>query len=156
MPVTSGTGRDKDTLHNVRATGEYVVHIVPWALRERMNETSADFPPEVDEFEVSGLTKAPSVKVKPWRVLEAPIAFECELYKIVEHGEGPYHANYVIGKVVYLHIAEAVMEGKYVDAAKLDAIARLGGANYTRVTRGSIFGMPRPASPPGSVPPPPK
>ncbi len=156
MPVTSGTGRDKDTLHNVRATGEYVVHIVPWALRERMNVTSADFPPEVDEFEVSGLTKAPSVKVKPWRVLEAPIAFECELYKIVEHGEGPYHANYVIGKVVYLHIAEAVMEGKYVDAAKLDAIARLGGANYTRVTRGSIFGMPRPASPPGSVPPPPK
>ena len=113
-----------------------------------MNQASADFPPEVDEFEVAGFTKVPSVKVKPWRALECPIALECQLFQIVEHGEGPYHANYVIGQVVYLHIAEAVMEGKYVDAAKLDAIARLGGPNYTRVTRESIFGMPRPASPP--------
>jgi flavin reductase (DIM6/NTAB) family NADH-FMN oxidoreductase RutF len=147
MPVTSGANRDKDTLHNVRETGEYVVHIVPWPLRERMNQASADYPPGVDEFVEAGFTKAPSVKVKPWRAAECPIALECRLWKVVEHGEGPYHANYVIGEVVYFHVAEAVMTGARVDAAKLDAIARLGGPNYTRVTAESIFAMPRPASP---------
>ena len=147
MPVTGGTNRDKDTLHNVRATGEYVIHIVPWAIRERMNAASADFPPEVDEFEVAGFTKVASVRVKPWRVLECPIALECRLFRIVEHGSGPYHANYVIGEVVYLHIAEAVLTGTRVDAAKLDAIARLGGPNYTRVTEASIFSLPRPVLP---------
>lgn len=147
MPVTSGTNRDKDTLHNVRETGEYVIHIVPWALRERMNVASGDFPPEVDEFEVAGFTKTPSLKVKPWRVLECPIALECRLFQIIQHGTGPYHANYVIGEVVHLQIAEAVLTGKQVDPAKLDAIARLGGPNYTRVTLESIFALPRPQTP---------
>jgi flavin reductase (DIM6/NTAB) family NADH-FMN oxidoreductase RutF len=147
MPVTAGTNRDKDTLHNVRETREYVIHIVPWALREKMNQASADYPPEVDEFEMAGFTKVPSVKVKPWRAAECPIALECRLFRIVEHGEGPYHANYVIGEVVLLHLAEAVLSGGRVDAAKLDAIARLGGPYYTRVTPDSIFGMPRPVLP---------
>jgi flavin reductase (DIM6/NTAB) family NADH-FMN oxidoreductase RutF len=145
--VTSGLGRDKDTLHNVRETGEYVVHIVPWALRERMNQASADYSPEVDEFEAAGFTKTPSVRVKPWRAAECPIAMECRLFQILEHGSGPLRANYIIGEVVLFHIAEAVLAGGRVDAAKLDAIGRLGGANYTRVTPDSMFGMPRPALP---------
>jgi flavin reductase (DIM6/NTAB) family NADH-FMN oxidoreductase RutF len=148
MPVTSGANRDKDTLHNVRETGEYVIHIVPWALREPMNRTSADFPPDVDEFERAGFTKAPSARVKPWRAAECPLAMECRLYRIVEHGEGPYHANYVIGEVVYFHLLERLLDAKgRVDAAKLDPIARLGGPNYTRVTPESIFPMPRPPAP---------
>jgi flavin reductase (DIM6/NTAB) family NADH-FMN oxidoreductase RutF len=147
MPVTSGGNRNKDTLHNVRATGEYVIHIVPFALRERMNLTSADYAPEIDEFEAAGFTKAPSVRVKPWRAAECPIAMECRLHQIIEHGTGPYHANYVIGEVVYMQIAERVLSGDRVDAAKLDAIARLGGPNYTRVTRDSIFSLPRPTYP---------
>ena len=145
--VTSGAGRDKDTLHNVRETGEYVVHIVPWSVRERMNQASAEYPPDVDEFEAAGFTKAPSVRVKPWRALECPIAMECRLFRILEHGSGPYRANYVIGEVLLFHVAETVLAGDRVDAAKLDAIARLGGPNYTRVTPDSIFGMPRPAPP---------
>ena len=147
MPVTSGSNRDKDTLHNVRETGEYVVHVVPWALREKMNQASADYPPDVDEFVEAGFTKVASVKVKPWRAAECPIALECKLFKIVEHGEGPYHGNYVIGEVLYFHLAESVLTGGRVDAAKLDAIARLGGPGYTRVTRESIFRMPRPVLP---------
>ena len=149
MPVTSGGNHDKDTLENVRETGEYVIHIVPWALRERMNQASAEYPPEVDEFVEAGFTKVQSVKVKPWRAAECPIAIECRLFRIVEHGAGPYHANYVIGEVVYFHLAEAVLAGSHVDFAKLDAIARLGGPQYTRVTRESIFAMPRPALPRG-------
>ena len=145
--VTSGAGRDKDTLHNVRATGEYVVHIAPYGLRERMNQASADYPPEVDEFEMAGFTKAPSVRVKPWRAAECPIAMECRLFKIVEHGEGAYRANYVIGEVLLFHIAESVLNGLRVDSASLDAIARLGGPNYTHVTKESVFAMPRPVLP---------
>ena len=148
MPVTTGTNRDKDTLHNVRETREYVVHIVPWTIRERMNQASADYLPDEDEFEMAGFTKVPSVRVKPWRAADCPIALECRLFQIVEHGEGPYHANYVIGEVVYFHIAESVLSGDRVDAAKLDAIARLGGPHYTRVTPASIFSMPRPTLPP--------
>jgi len=148
-PVTSGANRDKDTLHNVRETGEYVVHIVPWSLRERMNQASADYPPEIDEFEAAGFTKTPSARVKPWRAAECPIAMECRLFRIVEHGAGPYHANYVIGEVVYFHLAERVMSGHRVDAAKVEAIGRLGGPNYTRVTADSIFAMPRPTLPGG-------
>jgi flavin reductase (DIM6/NTAB) family NADH-FMN oxidoreductase RutF len=145
--VTSGAGRDKDTLHNVRETGEYVVHIVPWSMRERMNQASADYPPEVDEFEAAGFTKVPSVRVKPWRAAECLIAMECRLFQILVHGEGPFRANYIIGEVVLFHIAEAVLSGGRVDTAKLDAIARLGGANYTRVTPETMFGMPRPPLP---------
>jgi len=146
-PVTSGAGRDKDTLDNVRATGEYVVHIAPWPIRERMNQTSADYAPEVDEFEKAGFTKAASVRVKPWRVAECPIAMECRLFRILEHGSGPLRANYVIGEVVYFHIDEALMKNGRVDSAAIDAIGRLGGPMYTRVTRESVFNLARPAPP---------
>jgi flavin reductase (DIM6/NTAB) family NADH-FMN oxidoreductase RutF len=151
-PVTSGASRDKDTLHNVRATREYVVHISPWPLRERMNQASADYPPEVDEFEAAGFTKVKSVRVRPWRAGECPIAMECRLHQIVEHGEGPLHANYVIGEVVYFHIDEALLNGLRVDSGAIDAIGRLGGPNYTRVTRESIFSLPRPTMPAPSPP----
>ena len=147
-PVTSGAGRDKDTLHNVRATEEYVVHIAPWPLRERMNQASADYPPEVDEFGEAGFTKVPSVKVKPWRAAECPIAMECRLFKIVQHGDGPLRANYVIGEVVYFHIAESLMREGRVDSVAIDAIGRLGGPMYTRVTKESVFHLPRPTLPP--------
>ena len=145
--VTSGAGRDKDTLHNVRATGEYVVHISPYGLRERMNQASADYPPEVDEFEKAGFTKVPSVRVKPWRAAECPIAMECRLHQIVLHGEGPFHASYVIGEVVLFHVAESLLTGLRVDSASIDAIGRLGGPNYTRVTKESVFSLARPTLP---------
>jgi flavin reductase (DIM6/NTAB) family NADH-FMN oxidoreductase RutF len=143
-PVTSGAGRDKDTLHNVRATGEYVVHIVRWGIRERMNQASAEYPPEVDEFEAAGFTKVPSMKVKPWRAAECPIAMECRLFRIVEHGEGPLRANYVIGEVLYFHIEESLLQDGRVQSPAIDAIGRLGGPLYTRVSGESVFNMPRP------------
>jgi len=146
-PVTSGALRDKDTLHNVRATREYVVHIVDWEVRERMNQASAEVPPEVDEFELAGFTKVASTRVKPWRAAECPIAMECRLFQIVEHGEGAFRANYVIGEVVYFHIRESLLKGLRVDSGAIGAIARLGGPNYTRVTPETIFAMPRPVAP---------
>jgi flavin reductase (DIM6/NTAB) family NADH-FMN oxidoreductase RutF len=146
-PVTSGGGRDKDTLNNVGETGEYVIHIVPWALREGMNQASADYPPDVDEFEAAGFTKVASVRVKPWRAAECPIAMECRLFQIVQHGDGALRANYVIGEVVHFHIEESLFTNGRVDSSAIDAIARLGGPNYTRVTRESVFSMARPPMP---------
>jgi flavin reductase (DIM6/NTAB) family NADH-FMN oxidoreductase RutF len=146
-PVRSMALHEKDTLRNVRETGEYVVHIAPYGLRERMNQASADYPPEVDEFEMSGLTKAKSERVRPWRVAECPIAMECRLYRIVTHGDGPLAANYVIGEVVYFHILESLMADGRVNSAAIDAIGRLGGPAYTRVTPESVFHLPRPPLP---------
>jgi len=114
-----------------------------------MNQASADYAPEVDEFVEAAFTKAPSVKVKPWRAAECPVAMECRLFKIVEHGSGPLRANYVIGEVVYFHIAEALLNGLRVDSAALDAIGRLGGPMYTHVTKESVFNLPRPQLPTG-------
>ncbi len=146
-PVTSGTGRDKDTLNNVRATREYVVHIAPWSLRERMNQSSADYPPDADEFVEAGFTKVASKRVKPWRVAESPVAMECRLFRIVEHGSGPLRANYVIGEVVYFHIAESLFVNGRIDYGALDAIGRLGGPLYTHVTKESVFSLARPVLP---------
>jgi flavin reductase (DIM6/NTAB) family NADH-FMN oxidoreductase RutF len=114
-----------------------------------MNQASADYPPEVSEFEKAGFTKAPSVKVKPWRAVECPVAMECRLFQIVEHGSGPLRANYVIGEVVYFHIAESLFVNGRIDSSALDAIGRLGGPLYTRVTKESVFNLPRPALPQG-------
>jgi len=146
-PVTSGAGRDKDTLNNIRATREYVVHIATWGLREKMNQSSADYAPEVDEFVEAGFTKVASKKVKPWRVAESPVAMECRLFQIVEHGSGPLRANYVIGEVVYFHIAESLFVKGRIDYAALDAIGRLGGPLYTHVTQESVFKLARPVLP---------
>jgi flavin reductase (DIM6/NTAB) family NADH-FMN oxidoreductase RutF len=146
-PVTRRDAGFKDTLRNVEETGEYVVHIAPYPLRERMNATSFEYPPDVDEFEIGGFTKVPSLRVKPWRAEECPVAMECRLYQIVRHGTGPHAANYVIGEIVYFHISEAVLSADRVDPAKLMPIGRLGGPLYTHVTPDSIFRLPRPAAP---------
>jgi len=128
----------------VRATKEYVVHIAPWGIREKMNQSSAEYAPEVDEFSEAGFTKVASKRVKAWRVAECPVAMECRLFQIVEHGSGPLRANYVIGEVVYMHIAESVLVNGRIDYGALDAIGRLGGPKYTRVTKESIFQLARP------------
>jgi flavin reductase (DIM6/NTAB) family NADH-FMN oxidoreductase RutF len=101
----------------------------------------------VDEFEIGGFTKVPSVKVKPWRVAECPIAMECRLYQVVHHGAGPQSANYVIGEVVYFHVQEALLTEGRVDPVKLAPIGRLAGPFYTHVTPESILRLPRPTGP---------
>ena len=79
----------KDTTVNIEQTGEFVYNMVTYDLREKMNITAAAFPPDVDEFERAGLTKAPSVVVKPWRIAESPIQMECVYVQTIRlPGEG--------------------------------------------------------------------
>ena len=127
-------GGQKDTLHNIRATGEYVINFVTEPLAERMNITATEVPAEVNEFERAGLTATPSAVVAPPRVAESPIHFECKLREIVVINDEPGGGSLVIGTVVHMHYDESVYRsGNYVDIEAYRAIGRLAGAGYCRV-----------------------
>jgi flavin reductase (DIM6/NTAB) family NADH-FMN oxidoreductase RutF len=130
---------DKDTVNNVRATGDFVFHVVDHAMTERMNLTSASAPPHVSEFALAGLDQVPSMRVGSPRVVGAPVAMECVLDRIIEIG----NSRMVLGTVVQLHIAERVWDERgRVDPGLLYAVARMGGATYA--TTRDRFDLTRP------------
>lgn len=136
-------GSKKDTLINVEATREFVVNIVPFALAEPMNATSAEYDYEQNEFEKIGIAQLPSTKVKPPRVKDSPVQLECELTQVVSIGTGPMAGNLVIGKILWMNISDGVLnEKKEIDPRKLDAIGRMGGIGYARTT--DLFDVARP------------
>ena len=127
-------GQRKDTAVNIEATGEFVYNIVPYALRNAMDISATPFPPEVDEFEKAGLTKAPCELVKPCRVAESPINLECKFVQtIVLPGDSKTGTvDVMIGKVVGVHIDDSVIlpNGK-IDMEKIQPLARMGYSDYT-------------------------
>ncbi|MBL9214723.1 MAG: flavin reductase family protein [Opitutaceae bacterium] len=136
-------GRKKDTIVNVEQVPEFVVNIVPYALREPMNQTSAPLPHGESEFERFGIAAAPSARIRPPRVAESPVAFECKVDRIVRVGEGPLAGNIVIGTVLCAHVSESVLDAEgHLDPRKLDTIGRMGGDFYTRTTE--LFTIRRP------------
>lgn len=129
-------GRRKDSVANAEATGEFVWNMATYALREAVNVTAEQVPPEVDEFERAGLTKAPSRKVRPARVAESPIHFECVVLNTLRFpGTPPMgSADVVFGRVVAIHIADDAIDGRgLVDVLKLQPLARMGYYDYTWV-----------------------
>ena len=126
-------GARKDTLRNVEATREFVVNLVPFALAEAMNATSASLPHGESEFERFGIGSSPSARVRPPRVAASPVAMECTLDRTVTVGEGPLAGNVVFGRIVHAHLDDSVLgaDGR-PDPAKLDLIGRLGGEGYVR------------------------
>ena len=143
-PTSKRSGELKHTLQNIAATGEYVINIVTYAMREPMNVTSIEFPDGVSEWEESGFVPAPSLKVKPARVAASPISLECRLHQIVTHGSGPLSANYVIGEIVAFRIAAEILdETGAIDPRKVNAIARLGGDWYARADEAALFELKR-------------
>lgn len=137
-------GRVKDTAANLALLPHFVVHICNGPLAPQMVQTSAEYPPEVDEIKEAGLTVIPSVNSKVPRVAEAPVAMECELVRTLELGEGP--SSIFIGEVTFLHICEEILKEHQgrpkVDIVKLDPLARLGLRGYA--TMGEYFELPRP------------
>lgn len=124
----------KDTLINVRQTGEFVVNIVTEDLLKAMNDTSIEAPSEFNEFEFAGLTLSPSVTVRPPRVLESPIHFECKVNQIVDINNAPGGGSIVIGTITHIHAEERVMLGTdKINLTALQPIGRLMGAAYCRV-----------------------
>jgi flavin reductase (DIM6/NTAB) family NADH-FMN oxidoreductase RutF len=137
-----GTLPHKDTLHNISVTREFVVNIVSEEFAQQMNSTSAEFPPEVDEFEAASLTPIPSDLVKPPRVKESHVHMECRLYLLVEVGGEDGSGNLVLGEVLRFHIDDQYFQDFKIDPDRLRAIGRMGGATYTRTT--DRFDLPRP------------
>ncbi len=141
--IRTHDGAQKDSLRNVRETGEFVVNIVTFALAEAMNLTSGEYDSDINEFERAALTPFPSLTVRPPRVAESPIHFECQVAHILDLSDEPGGGSVVVGRVTHLHVDESVMLGdNKIDVTKLDPIGRMAGSNYTRI--GEIFSLERP------------
>jgi len=141
--VRSGDA-NKDTLNNVLATGQFVVNLATEELADAMNATSVNLPPNGNEFDYAGLTAVPSVMVKPFRVKESPVHFECEVvhhYSLEDHKDGG--ATIIIGRIVMFHIEDAILlNDSKINMETYRPIARLAGTNYAKL--GEIFSIKRP------------
>ncbi len=138
------TGQFKDTVTNVAETGEFVVNLATWDLREAMNLTSAHLPRGQDEFTHAGLTAVPGVIVRAPRVAESPVALECRWFKTVDlpDNDGDIQNQMVIGRVVGVHIDDRFIVERRVNTAAMQPIARLGYSEYAVVN--DVFRMRRP------------
>ncbi|MCU0709026.1 MAG: flavin reductase family protein [Pirellula sp.] len=142
-PTLKRDATKKDTLLNIEATKEYVIHASTEAHAEQINASSAPFPPEQSEVEQLQLPVLPSQYVRVPRLAEAAWALECKLLEIRSYGDGPIAANLIIGQVLAMHIDDAVLgEDGLPDPRRLKAIARLGAEYWCR-TR-DLFELPRP------------
>ena len=133
----------KDTLANIRASGELVVNIVSESIAAQMNRCAGEYPPDVDEFEVSGLTPVASDLVRPPRVGESPVAMECRLRQVIEVSPRPGGASLVLGEVVRFHVDDRILRDGRIDQDALAAVGRMSGQTYCR-TR-DRFTLVRPA-----------
>jgi len=131
-PLRKANGRPKDTLNNIEHTGEFVVNIVSEEFIRQVNTTSAEFPADVDEFQVSGLTPVPGDLVKAPRVKESHVSMECRLFRIFEISNKPSGGSIVTGEIVRLHVDDAYIENYQIDPGKLKAVGRMAGATYVR------------------------
>jgi len=135
-------GEPKDTLRNIRETKEFVVNVVTYELAEAMNLTSGDYDASINEFEVAKVASAPSKVVRPRRVAESPVSFECKLHQILDFNPAPEGGSLVIGEIVSIHISERHLKEGRLDRNSLDLIGRMGGMQYARTTQ--RFEMARP------------
>ena len=127
-------GLTKDTLNNIQETKEFVVNLVSEEISEPMVACSTDYDREIDEFEVSGLTPIDSIKVKPPRVKESKVSFECNLNTVIEIGKAEPGAGFVVlGTIVMFHIDDMVYKDGHIDLEALNPIGRLAGNSYTRI-----------------------
>jgi flavin reductase (DIM6/NTAB) family NADH-FMN oxidoreductase RutF len=135
-------GQKKDTLRNIEFTKDFVINAVDASMAEAMNQASADYPSNVDEFKEARLTPVTSDLVRAPRVAESPIHMECKLVQILEFGERMTASNVVIGEVVLVHVRDELWAGDQIDISKWKPIGRLGGQLYCRMT--DRFEMKRP------------
>lgn len=138
----------KDTLRNVHETREFVANVVTFDVVEEMNLTSGEYDPSVNEFELAKLTMTPSKLVRPPRVGESPVNFECKLYDILRFGTDETGGSFVIGEIVSVHVHDEVLRDGKINAGSLDLVARMGGRQYCRAT--DRFELTRPQRKPKS------
>ena len=137
-PAFSGrTGNAKDTLNNILDTKEFTLSVVSFDMVEQMNICAAEFGPEVDEFEKSGLTKHPTKIVSTPGVAESPIILECQFTQHIQFSDQPAGGNLLLGEIVYFHARENMYdESGKIDPHKIDQVARMGYNWYSRANQG--------------------
>lgn len=146
-PTLNKHAQPKDSLRNCRETGEFVVNLLTRRLADGMNAAAAEFPPGQSEWPASGFAPLASHLIRPPRVAECPIHFECRVHRIVEHGDGPNAAVYVIGEVLMIHVDPGLLRDGKLDPMLFRPIARLGGADYLDRDGDRTFTLPRPQAP---------
>ncbi len=130
----------KDTLSNVEATGELVINVVPYSIARQMAVASIQFPKGISEFDKSGLTPLPAELVRPYRVKEPPVHFECKLERVIPLGGEGGAGHLVICRIVRLHVSEAVFDDRgRISPHKLDLLGRLGRAFYVRASGEAVY-----------------
>ncbi len=144
LKSVDGAPTEKDTLRNIRATGEFVVNIVSRSLVEKMNQTSFDYAPTESEFDAVGLTRAPSSLVKPKRVAESLVNYECKLVQIIDFGKEVQSGSLILGEIVMTHLDERIFKNGKIDMAELNPVGRLGGLWYSGIE--DRFELKRPAA----------
>ena len=149
-PMRKDNGGKKDTLVNVEQTGEFVISLVTEDIAAQMNITSGAYPPEVDEFQKSGLTPVPSDLVKPPRVAESPFHLECRMTQIISFGQPEATAEMVMGTILRIHIQDNFYKDGLADINTAHLIGRMGSGIYTKTH--DLFKM-QPGGNLGAVPP---
>lgn len=135
----------KDTLNNVKLVPEVVINAVNYEMVEQVSLASCEYPENIDEFVKSGLTPLASDIVKPFRVEESPVSFECKVNSIIETGLEGGAGNLVICQILKVHIKHDVLnDSGRIDTNKIDLVGRLGGDWYSRTNLTSIFEVPKP------------
>jgi flavin reductase (DIM6/NTAB) family NADH-FMN oxidoreductase RutF len=136
----------KHTLENVLATKEVVINIVNYDIVQQMSLSSTEYPEGVNEFEKAGFTMLPSDKIKPFRVAESPVQFECKVQDVIFTGAEGGAGNLIICEVVKIHVLEAILDANgAIDQYKIDLVARAGGSYYSRA-RDGFFEIDKPIS----------
>ena len=131
-PMRKTGGVKKDSLINVEQTQEFVINLVTEEIADKMNTASGNYPPEVDEFSLSGLTPVTGDLVRAPRVAESPFNLECRLYQIVSFGEPDIAGEMIMGEVLRVHIKEELWNDGIIDANRAHLIGRMGWGIYTR------------------------
>jgi flavin reductase (DIM6/NTAB) family NADH-FMN oxidoreductase RutF len=138
-------GQTKDTLQNVETTGEAVINVVSYSIVRQMTIASIAYPPGTSEYEKSGLTPIPADLVRPFRVKESPVHFECKVQDIIKLGDGGGAGHLIICQIVRMHIDERVLdEDEMINPHKIDLMGRMGRAYYTRASGESIYTFAQP------------
>jgi flavin reductase (DIM6/NTAB) family NADH-FMN oxidoreductase RutF len=145
-PARNGrTNTTKDTYNNVKAIPEVVINIVNYDILHQMSLSSSPYAPGVDEFVKAGLTPLASETIRPMRVLEAPVQFECKVNQVIELGDQGGAGNLVICEVTKIHIHEEILgEDGMIDQHKINLVARMGGNWYCHANEASMFEVAKP------------
>ena len=145
-PARSGrTNTTKDTYNNVKKLPEVVINVVNYELVHQMSLTSSPYPSSTDEFIKSGLTPLTSDLIKPFRIKESPVQFECHVNQVIELGNQGGAGNLIICEVLKIHISEEILDEKdMIDQHKIDLVSRMGGNWYCRADESSMFEIPKP------------